>query len=72
MMIGVFYRGQCFWIETKGNIQIENIKINNLLGQVFDVKVQNQAVDVSELTTGLYFITITTIEGGGVKKFIKK
>lgn len=55
-------------------VTIKNIKIANSLGQlVLEQKVQNDpAIDVSQLETGIYLITLTTNYGHWNGKFVKK
>lgn len=50
-----------------------SIAIYNLSGSKINTQIENNTVDVSELSQGIYFLSLTTIDGGKtVKKFIKK
>jgi len=63
---------------TKGIITIDyprdtlNIKVYNQLGQLVHSNKNSKTIDISELTSGLYFITIETIDGkSSTKKIVK-
>ncbi|MDY8136055.1 SdiA-regulated domain-containing protein [Aquimarina sp. 2201CG5-10] len=60
-----------FNIEIEENSILESVIIYNELGQ-FIKKVSESKVDISNLTTGLYFVKITSLDGNTVvKKVIK-
>ncbi|MDO8999424.1 MAG: serine hydrolase [Bacteroidota bacterium] len=56
-------------ITIKSDIQIKSVLITNCLGQTFDVKLNNDKLDISQLQKGLYFITITSLAN---TSFVKK
>lgn len=54
------------------NLQIEKISIYSMSGkQVLETELEEESVDVSNLSEGLYFIEITSKEGKSQQKFIK-
>lgn len=53
------------------NNQVKEISINNVLGQQFSVATNTNAVDVSTLSKGIYFITVSTNNGISTQRFIK-
>lgn len=57
-------------VEYPQNINIENIQIYSNLGQLV-LETQNPLLNVSSLSNGVYFLTLTTSEGTFHKKFIK-
>lgn len=57
-------------VESPSNIDIENIRVYSNLGQLV-LNTQNSLLDVSSLSNGIYFLTLTTSEGTFHKKFIK-
>jgi uncharacterized repeat protein (TIGR01451 family) len=62
-------------ISTKSSIEVHSITIYNLLGQVVLAipNAQNlNAVDVSSLKTGNYFLKITSDKGSATEKFMKE
>jgi len=62
-------------IFLRTNVKKENIKsieIYNLPGQKVMSSDNDLIIDVSGLTSGLYFVSITTSEGQFIQKFVKK
>ena len=63
-----------FSIES--DLSLDTIKIYNQLGQLvekFDVKDTQSSYDISTLSTGLYFIELSSVDGKkSVRKIIKK
>lgn len=63
-------------IVAKNNNEITGISIVDMNGRTVknsnDAGMNNTAVNVSDLTSGVYFVTIETNEGTGTSKFIKK
>lgn len=63
-------------IVAKNNNTINAINIVDMNGRTVkntnDAGMNNTAVNVSDLTSGVYFVTIETNEGTGTSKFIKK
>lgn len=58
---------------TSEGIRIENIKIYSIRGnQVIEASANENSLDVSNLSEGLYFIEISSSEGKSVQKFVKK
>ncbi len=59
------------FIASEG-IAIEKIKVYSVGGkQVIETSVSENCIDVSNLSEGLYFIEISSLEGKSVQKFIK-
>lgn len=55
------------------NQHIKTLVIHTLKGDRIDVSHQSNTIDVSNLSKGMYFLSLTTINGQkAVKKFIKK
>jgi len=54
------------------NEEIEEIRIYDLSGKVLLSGFSEKAVDVSKLTTGIYFMELSSIRGKSVQKFIKE
>jgi hypothetical protein len=52
--------------------KIQKLTLLDINGKTFEVKMQNQQIDVSFLPTGKYFLRIETENVTGVKQFIKK
>jgi Secretion system C-terminal sorting domain len=60
-------------ITIKNTMTIDSLQVYNNLGQlVLDENGANQSVDVSNLSSGSYFIKINTKEGAFVKQFVKE
>ena len=63
---------ETLFISSEGNI-IEKIKIYSIDGtQVIEASSNLNAINVSNLSVGLYFIEISSLEGRSIQKFIKK
>lgn len=58
-------------LDYPSDIEITDLIIINVQGQKYPVTLLNKTIDVSNLSTGLYFITIETNKGVITKKFIK-
>jgi len=59
-------------LNVESQQQIENLKIYNLQGQLIKED-SSSRIDVSNLSSGLYFIQVITVEGNSVtKQFIKE
>jgi hypothetical protein len=54
------------------NDKIEEIKVYDLHGRLIIERVSEKIVNVSELTSGLYFMELTTSNGKSVQKFLKE
>lgn len=61
-------------LNVKSNIDLTEIQINNLLGQNIIRKTDNfETINVSNLSKGMYIITMKTINGQSTsKRFLKK
>ena len=62
-------------ITTKSDIEVSSISIYNTLGQLILVipnAKETNSVDVSQLTTGTYFIKVISDKGSSNSKFIKQ
>lgn len=61
-------------INRTDNLTIRSISIYNTLGQLIQIisNPKNTSIAVSELKTGIYFLSITTEKGIGSIKFIKE
>lgn len=58
-------------IRMKNNLSLENVTVYNNLGQIVKTAQQN-TIDVSTFSPGVYFVEITTNQGKAVKKVIVK
>jgi hypothetical protein len=58
-------------VNVSSDISIERLAIYNTLGQLL-TEASGDQIDVSELSSGLHFITIYSNEGTAVKQFLKK
>ena len=60
-------------IQSKNSLEIQSIEIYNILGQVV-VAIPNatNAIDVSSLKTGTYFVKVNTNNGSANTKFVKE
>ncbi|WP_264558872.1 T9SS type A sorting domain-containing protein [Flavobacterium sp. N2270] len=60
-------------IQSKNSLEIQSIEIYNLLGQVvLAVPNSSNAIDVSNLKTGTYFVKVNTSNGTSNNKFVKE
>ena len=60
-------------IQSKNSLEIQSIEIYNLLGQVvLAVPNTTNAIDVSNLKTGTYFVKVNTEKGSSNTKFVKE
>ena len=59
------------FIEKPANILIENIAVFNVLGQVEKLITNEEKIEVSHLTSGMYYIQVETNEGSIYKLFLK-
>lgn len=60
-------------INVRNNTLIDGVELYNNLGQFIQIGLQsNQSVDVSNLSSGSYFIKVKTNEGAFVKQFLKE
>ena len=60
-------------IQSKNSLAIQSIEIYNLLGQVvLAVPNNTNAIDVSNLKTGTYFVKVNTEKGSSNTKFVKE
>lgn len=59
-------------INSKNNLKIEAIQITDMNGRIIkETKQSTNAINTSELNTGVYFLRITTNQGTGTTKIIK-
>jgi len=58
-------------LYLKSEHTIRGVKIVNLLGKLVEVTIDKKEIDISDLSSGLYFIEVVTNEGKSVQKFIK-
>ncbi|MEZ4853789.1 T9SS type A sorting domain-containing protein [Flavobacterium sp.] len=59
-------------ISNKNKMEIQSLEIYNVLGQlVMAITHPNEAIEVSQLKTGNYFVKVTTEKGSSTTKFIK-
>ena len=61
-------------LSSKDSLTFENVTIVDVNGRSVQTFVVNQTqtqINVSDLTSGIYFLNIETNEGSTVKKFIK-
>jgi hypothetical protein len=60
-------------IQSKDNLEIQNIEIYNNLGQIVQKEIGNQqSIDVSRLSKGNYYLKIYTDNLTSVKQFLKE
>ncbi|MDI1256643.1 MAG: T9SS type A sorting domain-containing protein [Flavobacterium sp.] len=60
-------------VKSKENIQISSVSIYNTLGQlVLVIPNPAEAIDVSKLTNGNYFVKINTDKGNASTRFVKR
>lgn len=60
-------------ISNFNNLEITNSVITDLNGRIVKkVNTSVESINVGELATGVYFLKVTTTEGTGVSKFVKK
>ena len=60
-------------ITTKQDVVMSSVSIYNMLGQLIQVNTNpNEAIDVSGLKTGSYFVKIVSDKGTASSKFIKE
>lgn len=61
-----------FMITTINGLEIDKIEIYNALGQkVKSVNPKETSIDVSDLHSGVYFISVTSNQGNKKQKFLK-
>lgn len=60
-----------FTIKASPNVEIQELTINNVAGQIIKKPETSKSVDVSDLSNGLYFIEIKSDKGTVIKKIIK-
>ena len=61
------------FIETE--VEIEEVSIFDIYGrrqELSSISSQPSAIDVSGLSSGIYFVKVVTSEGEAVKRFVKK
>lgn len=58
------------WVTT--STDVNNMSIYNMQGAVIRTYSNTNEVDVSDLTAGMYFMEISTKDGKGIQKFMKK
>lgn len=58
-------------ISMKNEMIINNLSITDLNGRVVSSSDSNTSIDVSNLSPGVYFISVETYEGKGTSKFVK-
>lgn len=60
-------------ISNVNSLEITNATITDLNGRIIkEVNSSLQSINVSDLISGVYFLKVTTTEGSGVLKFVKK
>ncbi len=53
--------------------KIKTIKCSNYIGQTVDANFENNYIDISNLSEGIYFLNLITLEGSNIiQKFIKE
>jgi hypothetical protein len=57
-------------IFIRSEVLLKSITLNNCLGQLVDVKVVNDKLDISQMQKGLYFLTITSSNNTSLVKKI--
>lgn len=59
-------------INGLGNLFVEKSSITDIGGKSWDVRIAGDAIDISDLQSGIYFLTVETQKGKIVKKIIKE
>ena len=59
-------------ISNKNNSKIQSAEISNMLGQTFQMSINNNNIDVSDLKSGSYMLKIISEKGTSNTKFIKE
>jgi len=59
-------------VYVKNEITINNLTITDLNGRNVSSSSSSSSIDVSNLSSGVYFVSIETNEGKGTAKFVKK
>ena len=60
-------------ISNVNKLDITNATITDINGRIIkEVNSSIQSINIAELTPGVYFLKVTTTEGSGITKFIKK
>jgi hypothetical protein len=60
-------------ISNVNNLEITNATITDINGRIVkQINTSFQSINVSELSSGMYFLKVATTEGEGVTKFVKK
>jgi len=58
-------------ISVKNEMTINSLSITDLNGRVVSTSSSSTSIDVSNLSSGVYFVSIETNEGKGTSKFVK-
>lgn len=58
-------------ISVKNEMTINSLSITDLNGRVVSTSSSSSTIDVSNLSSGVYFVSIETNEGKGTSKFVK-
>jgi hypothetical protein len=59
-------------ISNVNNLEITNATITDVNGRIVkQINTSFQSINVSELSSGIYFLKLATTEGEGVTKFVK-
>lgn len=59
-------------VKSSSNLNINNLKVYNMLGKEMDVHNQNDVIDLSKLASGIYLLRIDTDLGNQLLKVIKQ
>ena len=59
-------------INIKANSEIKNIELYDVQGRILETILNDNAIDISNKTNGIYFLKITTEKGAKVEKVIKE
>lgn len=59
-------------VQTPNSMTIKDVKMYNLVGQIFAVELSNNTLDLTHFSNGIYLLDIATSDGRIVKKIIKK
>jgi len=55
------------------NLEISNATITPIKERIVkEINASFQSINVSELSSGIYFLKVATTEGEGITKFVKK
>lgn len=58
------------YLDLPTDLLIEEIKLHNILGEAINIEINNEQIDVSQLSSGVYFLRLTSNAGEFKQKII--